>query len=360
MSIQHTLCAFMAVISMAGGAAAVAETPALTIGSKAPAIKVDQWYKGKPFSTFEPGGIHVVEFWATWCGPCKKAIPHLTQLASTYKGKVSFTGICVFEEGGNIPARIRKFVTTMGDKMDFSVAGDTTDGQMAKTWVEAAGENSVPQTFIVDGAGRIAWIGHPMEVEGPLKQMIAGTYNMDAEGQKRNTEKKGVAVSEKLEKEVTDAINAKDFDKAMAKLREALVSDHPNKILLVGNVAPALFKLNESRAISEFKALLESQDGDVVGGALGTLLDSDGLSPWIYEMGIAATQKWIAAKPKYGFYWHLMAAGHFRLGNPGRARECEEKALTLLKEDPDAASEDLEEFQKALAQYKATEKAPSH
>ena len=82
----------------------------LNIGDSAPAFKVDRWYKGAAVPAFERGRIYVVEFWATWCGPCKEAIPHITELARKYKDTVTVTGVSVAEEGDNIPARIEKFV----------------------------------------------------------------------------------------------------------------------------------------------------------------------------------------------------------------------------------------------------------
>jgi hypothetical protein len=66
--------------------------------------------------------------------------------------------------------------------MTYRVALDdkTTDeqGRMAKTWMEAAGLESIPSAFLVDTKGVIAWIGHPMELkEKVIEDVLAGTYD---------------------------------------------------------------------------------------------------------------------------------------------------------------------------------------
>ena len=65
------------------------ETPtsdaALKVGSKAPGIKADKWVKGTEVKSFESGKVYVMEFWATWCPPCRESIPLLTDLQKTHK-----------------------------------------------------------------------------------------------------------------------------------------------------------------------------------------------------------------------------------------------------------------------------------
>ena len=122
----------------------------LTVGDKAPALKVANWVKGKPVNLGK-GSYTVVEFWATWCGPCKQSIPHLSDMANAYKGKVNFVGVSVWESKPiDYTTKVPAFVKEMGSKMNYNVATDTSDQHMAKQWLQAAGENGIPSAFLID------------------------------------------------------------------------------------------------------------------------------------------------------------------------------------------------------------------
>jgi len=133
----------------------------LKVGSRAPALQVSRWIKGDGPSSLEAGKVYVVEFWATWCSPCRTTIPHLTAMARAYGDRVTFVGVSVWERGSE--KDVDEFVRSMGDSMDYFVGRDTGSDSMAKAWLEAAGEGGVPSAFIVGGDGNIAWIGHPMD-----------------------------------------------------------------------------------------------------------------------------------------------------------------------------------------------------
>ena len=124
----RTILAAVAVCLAASGARA---DEILNIGDPAPKLAVSGWVKGDKVDQFEPGKTYVVEFWATWCGPCLQSIPHLTELAHKYKD-VRFIGVDAFERDLD---KVRPFVHEMGDKMDYGVAldsvpdkGDLTEG----------------------------------------------------------------------------------------------------------------------------------------------------------------------------------------------------------------------------------------
>jgi thiol-disulfide isomerase/thioredoxin len=68
---------------------------ALHIGDPAPALKVTRRLQGDAVTTFEPGKVYVVEFWATWCGAPIRYMPYLAELQARFKDQgvtiISFT-----------------------------------------------------------------------------------------------------------------------------------------------------------------------------------------------------------------------------------------------------------------------------
>ena len=78
----------------------------LKVGDKAPAVEVKEWIQGE--TTVGAGKPYVIEFWATWCGPCRTSIPHLNELYNKYKGK----GLSIIGVSDEVKAvgKVRNFV----------------------------------------------------------------------------------------------------------------------------------------------------------------------------------------------------------------------------------------------------------
>jgi len=195
----------------------------LSVGDPAPALKNGNWIQGDPVAAFDTNHVYIVEFWATWCGPCRASIPHLNQLWQQYKDKgVVAIGQDIWEEDDS---GVSKFVKDMGTNMTYRVALDDkkTDpkGTMATTWMAAAGRDGIPTAFVVDKHGRIAWIGHPMDLqESVLDQILAGKFDTMAFAKTyEETRAKDVQRSALMQK-VGNAVHARDWTAAQAALDE--------------------------------------------------------------------------------------------------------------------------------------------
>ena len=119
--------------------------------------------------TIEVGKVYVIEFWATWCPPCRDSIPHLTEIQKKYKDK-GVTVIGISQEPINT---VKPFVEKMGDKMDYTVAVDP-DSKVADGYMGEYNQRMIPTAFVVNSKGNIAWIGHPMDgLDEVLEKIIS-------------------------------------------------------------------------------------------------------------------------------------------------------------------------------------------
>ena len=110
------------------------------------------------------GKVVVLEFWATWCGPCIAAIPHLNELADRFKDKpVQFIAITAEDEQVVGPFLKKKPI--------HAWVGLDTDKLMSKAY----GIEAIPHTVVVDREGKIAAVTHPtMLTEQHLEDVLAG------------------------------------------------------------------------------------------------------------------------------------------------------------------------------------------
>jgi thiol-disulfide isomerase/thioredoxin len=152
-------------------------SPALQVGDPAPKLAPGSWVQGEPVKEFRKGTVYLVEFWATWCGPCRASIPHLNELHTKFKDKglVVIGQNCAEKESG----KVAPFVAKMGDKMTYRVALDNMSGgdrgKMLETWMLAAGQHGIPTAFLVDAKGNIVWIGNPMALNDTMiENVLAG------------------------------------------------------------------------------------------------------------------------------------------------------------------------------------------
>jgi thiol-disulfide isomerase/thioredoxin len=333
---------------------------ALMIGDPAPAIQVAEWVQGTPVKSFQPGQLYVVEFWATWCGPCKVAIPHLNELSKKYTGQVSFVGVSVWEHLEKEPYSVPKFVKEMGDKMTYTVAADLVqaakeNGPMAQSWMEAAGQGGIPTAFVVSKEGKIAWIGHPMELEEPLAKIVAGTYDVAAAAKKYALDMRMKGVTSRIGKDIAKAKKDKDFARAVQIIDEAIAKDAQlepnfglNKYFLL------LDAQRQADAATYGRRLVSDVFADNA-GALNqlawTIVDPQSKAPkGDYDLAVLAAQRAVTLVPEDASTLDTLGLALFKSGQVDRAIEVQEKAVTLAKGQDQLETElkaRLEEFKNA-------------
>src|SRR5260370_5300685 len=142
--------------------------PAVKVGTPAPAIELDALLPTQPVANATLGTLAgmavVLEFWATWCGPCYFAIPHLNQLAEQFRDKpIQFLSI-TDEDLLSVEGFLKKRPISGWVGIDRKNALH-----------KAYGFESVPVTMLIDSEGRVAAISHPAALEAHhLEDLLAG------------------------------------------------------------------------------------------------------------------------------------------------------------------------------------------
>lgn len=347
------VCALTLLTTFARADGDAVKDPTLNIGDAAPTLQTARWVKGKAIPTFEKGKVYVVEFWATWCGPCKENIPHLTELAKKFQGKAEVIGMDIWESDDpkteSLP-KVAAFVKSQGAKMDYHVGADTPDSKIANTWMKAAGEDGIPTAFIVGRDGKIAWIGHPAgSLESVLSQVLAGGYDVAAARTARN-QQRGPAFA------IQSAMEAKDYKKAIQLIDAEIAKDPAN-----GEPRWAYMRFNALAHVdsAEFKtrsrALLTKMDNatTIYNLLCAVIASSPGLDPDLYRFGLTLVEEALPKKERAFIFYAMGAEMHSLLGEKAEAVRMAEAAVKAADEDPYVNAEGRERQRKALEKYKA-------
>ena len=115
-------------------------------GKPAPKLGLKGWINSKPLSLEDlKGKIVVLDFWATWCGPCIRAVPHTNEMMEKYADEdVVFIGVCAKSGSEKMAATVKEH----GIKYPVAVDAGANAAYRA---------NSFPDYYLIDRAGVLRW-----------------------------------------------------------------------------------------------------------------------------------------------------------------------------------------------------------
>ena len=126
------------------------------LNQKAPELVVEKWLTKEPD---RKGKFVLIDFWATWCPPCRKAIPELNGLQKKFGDKLVVIGLSDEPE-----AKVKGMTTP---SIDYAVAIDT----QART-KKAVGVTGIPHLLLIDPQGIVRWEGFPFLTGFELTEQV--------------------------------------------------------------------------------------------------------------------------------------------------------------------------------------------
>lgn len=206
------------------------ETPAAQPTTLSPDGLPAEWLQGTPVKNWEPGKTYLLEFWATWCGPCLAQIPHLNELHQEMPDSDTFqiVGINVFDK--STPKVLKNFLANRKSSPTYTIGADTK-GQSAALWLKPLGVDGIPFSRIVKD-GKILWKGHPNQLN---KELIQNIIDGKPAPRPRDTSEEQRAFRATAQS-IAQAYADGDYQSGEQKLNEALkqkdLSDD-NKLMLL-------------------------------------------------------------------------------------------------------------------------------
>ena len=150
----------------------------LSVGDDAPdGFSLETWLLPageEPKVDMTDGKVHVVEFWATRCGPCKFSIPHLSRLQEDWgHERLQIIGVTDEDIGD-----VKPWVERNQAQIKYAVGISGSRGPQ-KTWFKEAKLSGIPAAFIVGPEGRIQFIGNPNDelFEQTLVKVLQGRFD---------------------------------------------------------------------------------------------------------------------------------------------------------------------------------------
>lgn len=351
------LGAFGAVLASLSQPLRAADDLKLNIGDPAPALTVGEWLKGEPVKEFDKDKIYVLEFWATWCGPCLEAMPRLTELQEKYKDKsVVIIGVNVSEPDQDLVA---PFVKKQDKKMGYRVVRDDVSaddelGKMEANWLEAAEQSGIPTTIVVNQEGKLAWIGHPEKLGGVLEKVVAKNWDIVKAKEEFVAEVKKeraiAAVAEKLKA----AIENQESDAALAAVDE-MVKLEPESAksanFLKFNVLLEMDECDKAYALGDKLLEEHKDDSEVLNEISWSILDTEDLSKRDFDLALKiAVRANEVAKGGAPEILDTLARAHFEKGDVQQAVDFQAKAV----EKADPTDRKLKrELEQTLRKYQA-------
>ncbi len=132
------------------------------LNTKVDTLEISNYLLNEPADKNFSSKYKVLEFWATWCRPCLKAVPHLNKLQAKFKdSNIVFISI-TYERPQKAEEAFKRV------KFETIVVSDTARVIHKKLKIDMNGTMPLPRTVLIDNENKIVWYGSPDKLNSKL------------------------------------------------------------------------------------------------------------------------------------------------------------------------------------------------
>lgn len=335
--------------------AAVSAADPVQIGLPAPPLENVVWIKGEPVNEWAKDHVYLIDFWAPWCAPCIKLMPHNAELARKHEGHLTVVAVAVWEQPDSETPDA--YVERVGEEMPFIVANDAT-GHIAQTWMDPLGVEGIPHVVLIDKQGRVAWSGHPMSgMDDALTSILDGAYDTDAAAAKAQAAADLQARAMPIMQEASALAEAGEWEKALAKVDELIEMGFEPVGMTLTRFQVMLMQLKDDKGAYEF---LEK----TVAGPLNDNADALSQIAWFLADAPQLPARDLDLAQRIAERADTLKEGKdpvaaFTLGRVAAAKSLRDDAIKHYERAISLADGDMKtQLEAALAEYRAESETP--
>ena len=276
-------------------------------------------------------------------------MPHLSELQKEYQDQ----GVDIIGVSNEKLAVVESFIKQpqWDKKTGYTIAVDR-DGATSNAFMKAAKRNGIPCAFVVDGEGKVAWIGHPMSMDEPLKKIVAGKWDRDKFRDDYEKSQQAARMMTEIRRTMRNASRSGDYREAM-KVLDAAIAELPDDAnLQMMKFQTMIGPMNDPEGYQTGWAILKAnRDNAMMMNSIAWYtLDDAAVSDRDYEFAMAAAK---AAEAASGgtdaAILDTLARAYYEMGDFDMAVKVQKKAVEKADDDAMGASirEQLEKYQAA-------------